>query len=153
MRDIEAAFTGADGRWVLSKSAASRVTERLGDDYLAFTGRELAGPPILYLFVDGVAERLDVGPPRESGLAAWGIAAAGAKVLLGRYSASKEDAASAWECLRDLKARGMTEPVLIATDGVPGLIRAVEEVFPQSLRQRGLADKLRHRGAKVPEER
>ena len=40
------------------------------------------------------------------------------------------------ECLRDLKARGMNDLVLVATDGAPGLIRAVEEVFPQSLRQR-----------------
>lgn len=40
------------------------------------------------------------------------------------------------ECLRDLKARRMNDLVLVATDGAPGLIRAVEEVFPQSLRQR-----------------
>ena len=33
MRDIEAAFTGADGRCVLSKSAASQVAERLWEDY------------------------------------------------------------------------------------------------------------------------
>ena len=33
MRDIEAAFTGADGRCVLTKSAASQVTERLWEDY------------------------------------------------------------------------------------------------------------------------
>ena len=153
MRDIEAAFTGADGRCVLTKSAASQVTERLWEDYLAFAGRDLAGQPILYLFLDGVAERLHLGQPREPVLAAWGIAASGAKVLLGLYSASKEDAASARECLRDLKARGMNEPVLVATDGAPGLIRAVEEVFPQSLRQRCLAHKLRNLGAKVPEER
>jgi len=153
MRDIEAAFTGADGRCVLSKSAASQVTERLWDDYLAFTGRDLAGQPILYLFLDGVAERLHLGQPREPVLAAWGIAASGAKVLLGLYSASKEDTASARECLRDLKARGMNDPVLVATDGAPGLIRAVEEVVPQSLRQRCLAHTLRNLGAKVPEER
>lgn len=153
MRDIEAAFTGADGRCVLTKSAASQVTERLWEDYVAFTGRDLAGPPILYLFLDGVAERLHLGQPREPVLAAWGIAASGAKVLLGLYAASKEDTASARECLRDLKARGMNNPVLVATDGAPGLIRAVEEVFPQSLRQRCLAHKLRNLGAKVPEER
>jgi len=153
MRDIEAAFTGADGRCVLSKSAASQVTERLWDDYLAFTGRDLAGPPILYLFLDGVAERLHLGQPREPVLAAWGIATSGVKVLLGLYAASKEDTASARECLRDLKARGMNDPALVATDGAPGLIRAVEEVFPQSLRQRCLAHKLRNLGAKVPEER
>ena len=69
-------------------------------------------------------------------LAAWGIAASGTKCLLGLYSASKEDTASARECLRDLKARRMNDLVLVATDGAPGLIRAVEEVFPQSLRQR-----------------
>ena len=74
-------------------------------------------------------------------------------MLLGLYSASKEDAASARECLRDLKARGMNDPVLVATDGAPGLIRAVEEVFPQSLRQRCLAHKPHNLGAKVPEER
>ena len=153
MRDIEAAFTGADGRCVLSKSAASQVAERLWDDYLVFAGRDLSRQPVLYLFLDGVAERLHLGQPREPVLAAWGIAASGAKVLLGLYSASKEDAASARECLRDLKARGMNDPVLVATDGAPGLIRAVEEVFPQSLRQRCLAHKLRNLGAKVPEER
>lgn len=153
MRDIEAAFTGADGRCVLTKSAASQVTERLWEDYLAFAGRDLAGQPILYLFLDGVAERLHLGQPREPVLAAWGIAASGAKLLLGLYSASKEDTASARECLRDLKARGMNDPALVATDGAPGLIRAVEEVCPQSLRQRCLAHKLRNLGAKVPEER
>ncbi|MDS4030548.1 MAG: transposase [Candidatus Contendobacter sp.] len=57
MRDIEAAFTGADGRCVLTKSAASPVTERWWEDYLAFAGRDLAGQPILYRFLDGVAER------------------------------------------------------------------------------------------------
>ncbi|MDS4030547.1 MAG: transposase [Candidatus Contendobacter sp.] len=74
-------------------------------------------------------------------------------MLLGLYTASKEDAASARECPRDLKGRGMNEPVLVAPDGAPGLIRAVEEVFPQSPRQRCLAHKLRNLGAKVPEER
>ena len=81
------------------------------------------------------------------------MATTGDKVLLGLYTASKEDTASARESLRDLKARGMNEPVLVVTDGAPGLIRAVEGVFPQSLRQHGLAHKLRNLGSKVPEER
>jgi transposase-like protein len=40
--------------------------------------------------------------------------------------------------------------VLVSTDGAPGLIRAVEEVFPKSLRQRCLAHKIRNLEAKVP---
>lgn len=43
--------------------------------------------------------------------------------------------------------------MLGTTDGAPGLIRAFEEVFPRSLRQRCLAHKLRNLQAKVPEER
>jgi transposase-like protein len=42
--------------------------------------------------------------------------------------------------------------VLVATDGAPGLIRAVEEVFPRSLRQRCLAHRIRNLEAKVPAE-
>ena len=55
--------------------------------------------------------------------------------------------------MRDLKARRLGDPLPTVTDGVPGLIRAVEEVLPRSLRQRCLAHKLRNLEAKVPQER
>ena len=153
MRDIEAAFTDESGRCTLSKSAASQVAEKLWQDYQAFAARDVSGADILYLFVDGVAERLHIGQRREPVLAAWGIASTGEKLLLGLYAASKEDTDSARECLRDLKARGMNDPVLVASDGAPGLCRAIEEVFPRSLRQRCLAHKIRNIGNKVPDER
>jgi putative transposase len=73
VRDIEAAFTDAQGRSVLSKSAASALSERLWEDYQSFAGRDLSEWRVLYLFVDGVAERLHLGQPREAVLAAWGI--------------------------------------------------------------------------------
>ncbi len=38
------------------------------------------------------------------------------------------------------------------TDGAPGLIRALEEGLPKTLRQRCLADKVRNIVAKLPEE-
>ena len=153
MRDIEAAFTNESGECVLSKSAASRVCERLWNDYQAFASRDLSSLDILYLFIDGVAERLHLGQPREPVLVTWGIASDGKKHLLGLYSASKEDTVSARECLRDLKARGMNDPILTASDGAPGLMRAIEEVFPRGLRQRCLAHKMRNLESKVPEER
>ncbi|MDG4596661.1 MAG: transposase [Candidatus Contendobacter sp.] len=55
--------------------------------------------------------------------------------------------------MHDLKARRMNDSVLVAPDGAPGLIRAVEEVFPQSLRQCCLAPTLRNLGAKVLKKR
>jgi len=66
---------------------------------------------------------------------------------------TKEDTASAREFLRDLKGRSLNEPLLVASDGAPGLIPAIEEVFPKSLRQRCLAHRIRNLEGKVPQER
>ena len=152
VRDIEAAFTDESGRCAWTKSAASELTERLWSDYQAFAGRDLAEFKVLYLFIDGIAERLHLGQPREAVLAAWGIIESGTKVLLGLAPGTKEDTASCRDFLRDMKARNLNDPVLVSTDGAPGLIRAVEEVFPKSLRQRCLAHKMRNLEAKVPAE-
>jgi hypothetical protein len=64
-RDIEAVFAGADGRSLLSRTAVSEVTERLWAEYEAFASRDLAEFAVTYLFVDGIAERLHLGQPRE----------------------------------------------------------------------------------------
>jgi transposase-like protein len=152
VRDIEAAFTDESGRCVLTKTAASELTERLWADYQAFASRDLSEFKVLYLFVDGIAEKLHLGQPREAVLAAWGITETGHKVLLGLAPGTKEDTASCRDFLRDLKARGLADPILGATDGAPGLIRAFEEVFPRALRQRCLAHKIRNLESKVPAE-
>ncbi len=65
----------------------------------------------------------------------------------------KESTSACVDFLRDLTARGMNNPVLVITDGAPGLIAAVEQVFPASLRQRCLAHKMRNLETKVPAER
>jgi transposase-like protein len=152
VRDIEAAFVDESGRCVLTRSAVSAVTERLWADYQVFASRDLSDQTVVYLFVDGIAERLHLGQPREAVLAAWGITPSGDKVLLGLLPGTKEDTVSCKEFLRDLKARGLNDPVLVVTDGAPGLIRAVEEVFPRSLRQRCLAHRIRNLQNKVPDE-
>lgn len=152
VRDIEAAFTDEAGRCLLSRTAASELTERLWADYQAFASRDLGEFKLLYLFVDGIAEKLHLGQSREAVLAAWGIVETGHKVLLGLAPGTKEDTASCRDFLRDLKARNLVDPVVVITDGAPGLIRAAEEVFPRSLRQRCLAHKIRNLQSKVPEE-
>jgi len=47
--------------------------------------------------------------------------------------------------------RGLKVPLTVTTDGAPGLIRAVEEVWPQSLRIRCWVHKMRNVLDKVPE--
>jgi transposase-like protein len=78
-RDIEAVFAGADGRSLLSRTAVSEITERLWAEYEGFASRDLSEFEVTYLFVDGIAERLHLGQPREAVLAAWGILADGKK--------------------------------------------------------------------------
>jgi transposase-like protein len=153
VRDIESAFTDRRGQCVLTRSAVSELTERLWADYQAFATRDLSEVALLYLFIDGIAERLHLGQPREAVLAAWGITASGKKELLGLAPGSKEDTQCCRELLRDLKARGLSDAVLVISDGAPGLIRGIEESAPRSLRQRCLFHKLRNLEAKVPAER
>jgi putative transposase len=115
VRDIEAAFTDEARRCVLTRTAASELTERLWADYEPFASRDLREFKVLYLFVDGIAEKLHLGQPREAVLAAWGIVEGGHKVLLGLASGTKEDLASCRDFLRNLKARNLADPILIVT--------------------------------------
>jgi transposase-like protein len=151
-RDIEAVFADEAGRSLLSRTAVSEITERLWAEYETFASRDLAEFEIVYLFVDGIAERLHLGQPREAVLAAWGILSDGKKALLHLAPGTKEDTASCREFFQDLRRRGLPDPLLVASDGAPGMIRAIEECFPRSVRQRCLAHKMRNLQSKVPED-
>jgi transposase-like protein len=151
-RDIEALFTDDTGKSLLSRTAVSEITERLWTEYEGFAGRDLAEFEVLYLFVDGIAERLHLGQPREAVLAAWGILADGQKALLHLAPGTKEDTASCREFFQDMRRRGLPDPLLVVSDGAPGVIRAIEECFPRALRQRCLAHKMRNLQSKVPDD-
>jgi putative transposase len=149
-RDIEDTFTDEQGRKLLSRAAVSEITERLWEDYAAFTKRGLAEHRVVYLYVDGIAERLRAGQPREAVMAAWGIGEDGRKVLLHLMAGSKEDTETVRAFFQDMRARGLGDPLLVVSDGAPGIIRAIEECFPRSARQRCLAHRMRNLAVKVP---
>lgn len=151
-RDIEATFRGEDGRSLLSRTALTQVTEALWKEYEEFVTRDLSEVRPLYLFFDGIAEKLRVGAPREAVLVAWAITWEGAKVLLHVAPGTKESTDCCREFLQDMKRRGLADPLFTATDGAAGLIRAVEECFPTSMRQRCLAHRMRNIVAKLPED-
>jgi putative transposase len=151
-RDIEAALVEATGDHLLSRTAVSQVTEVLWADYEAFAERDLSGFEVEYLFLDAVYESLrEQAGLKEGVLAAWAICHDGRKVLLHLALGNKESYQNWLDFLRDMVARGLQAPVQTTTDGAPGLIRAVEEVFPHSLRQRCLAHKTRNVLDKVPD--
>lgn len=151
VRDIEATFVDEEGRSLLSRSAVSELTAKLWEEYEEFATRDLSEHEIRYLFLDGVAERLRPGLGREAVLCAWGIDAEGKKILLALAPGTKEDTESCRAFIEDMRRRGLGDPLLVVTDGAPGLIRAVEECFPRSYRQRCLAHRMRNLQVKVPE--
>jgi transposase-like protein len=151
-RDIEEAFGEATGERLLSRTAVSQLTESLWEEYEAFINRDLSDFAVEYLFLDAVYESLrQQGGGKEGVLCAWGICRDGRKVMLHLALGNKESYANWLEFARDMARRGLQTPVLVVTDGAPGLIRAVEEVYAESLRQRCLAHKVRNVTDKVPD--
>jgi len=153
-RDVEAAFTDAHGVCLLSRTAVSEVTEALWAEYEAFQQRALAEVPLLAVFLDGLYEPLRRhGVEREAVLVAWGITLEGQKVLLSLALGNRESH-DAWRSfLRDLVERGLPTPLTITTDGAPGLLRAVAEQWPLSLRLRCWVHKMRNLETKIPADR
>jgi transposase-like protein len=151
-RDIEDALEEATGGRLLSRTAVSQVTEVLWDEYEAFAERDLSGFEVEYLFLDGVYESLrEQGGGKEGILCAWAICANGRKVLLHLALGNRESYQNWLDFLRNMVKRGLRAPVQTTTDGAPGLILAVEEVFPNSLRQRCLFHKTGNVLDKVPD--
>jgi len=152
-RDIEDAFREVTGDLLLSRTAVSAITDQLWADYQAFSERDLSCFEVEYLFLDGVYESLRrLAGLKEGILVAWGICRDGQKVLLHMGLGNKESYTAWQDFIRDIQGRGLQAPVLVTTDGAPGLIRAVEEAWPNSLRQRCLAHKIRNVIGKVPDD-
>ena len=152
-RAIEDAFRDPQsGACTLSRTAVSGITEALWDEYETFQQRELAEFPVLYVFLDALYEALRrQGRTREGLLCAWGICEDGRKVLLHLAVGNTESYEGWCDFLRDVVKRGLPTPLTITTDGAPGLLRAVDAVWPKSLRVRCWAHKMRNILAKVPD--
>jgi transposase-like protein len=151
-RDVEAAFSDATGQALLSKSAVSELTESLWEEYEAFARRDLSEYAVEYLFVDAIYESLrERTGAKEAVLCAWAILHDGSKVLLHLALGNKESYQGWLDFFRSMVGRGLTAPVAITSDGAPGLLRAIGEGFPQSVRVRCWFHKLQNVLAKLPE--
>jgi len=150
-RDIEDTFTDDNGTCLMSKDGVSQVTESLNDEYNRFCQRDLSVYDVVYLFVDGVYERmrLTMGS-HEAILCAWGILSDGRKMLFHISLGNKESYLSWNDFFRSMISRGLRMPLLIVSDGAPGLIKAINECFPKSKRQRCIIHKLRNIATKLP---
>jgi putative transposase len=149
-RDVEATLAEALGaQAALSRSTVSRICSQISEEFTAWSTRSLAEVELDYLYLDGTCFRYHPGARAEPVLVAYGITTTGSPVFLGLAPAASEGHDPWIEFLHDLSGRGLRSPVLVVTDGAPGLLGAVEQAFPAALRQRWLVHRLRNLLAKV----
>jgi putative transposase len=128
-----------------SASAVSRLNQTLTEQYEAWRERRLQEHwRIVYL--DGIHFDIRHGDKVDPTiiLVALGVDLLGSKEVLARRPCA-EESKDGWACLlQDLRTRGATKIDLIVTDGHDGLLAAMDELFPATLRQRCLVHKQRN---------
>jgi len=150
MRDVESLCEEA-GLGKLSKSTASRICGELRERFEQFKRRDLYGVRLVALFLDAIFLNVRAKGPKEGVLCAWGFTEQGERVLVGVCLGMRESHEDWLSLARDLIARGLGPPMLVVSDGAPGLIKAVEQCWPSSDRQHCSVHRGRNLIAKLPE--
>jgi putative transposase len=136
----------------VSATTVSAVAQALDRHVAAYHQRPLKDH-YTYLALDGIHLRCKGadGPSHRVVLVAYGLGPGGRKELIGFRQAPSEGERHWTTFLQDLYRRGLTGQrlVLVTTDGAAGLIAALDFVYPQALRQRCWAHKLRNLAGKL----
>jgi len=153
-RDFKRALKPLWGKSGLSRSSISRANRALKEAFNNWRRRDLSLEEIIYLFLDGVylgvrGNSRDV----EAVLVAHGISREGKRVVLHLSLGGRESTESWKGVLNDLVERGLRRPQLLITDGNPGLLKAIKDIWPEVPRQRCAVHRIRNVLARVPKKR
>src|SRR5438067_3729385 len=148
-RDIESLAEEAELGHV-SKTAVSRICRELRDRYTAFCNKSLADLNLMALFLDAIYLPTRPSGQKEGVLVAWGYTTEGKRVLVAVRLGQRESHEDWLDLGRDLTRRGLRAPWLVVSDGAPGLIKAIEQLWPEADRGRCAVHKLRNVIAKLP---
>ena len=148
-RDIESLAREA-GLGTISKTTVSTICRELRDRYRAFRARSIGEVRLLVLMLDAIYLPVRPDGPKEGVLVAWGFTTGGERVLLDVCLGQRERTEDWLDLGRGLIARGLRSPLLVISDGAPGLIRAITELWPDADRGRCVVHRLRNILAKLP---
>jgi transposase-like protein len=136
-----------------SAQTVSRVALSLDSEVRRFHNRPLSDH-YCYLILDGITLKVKgaSGVKKRLVLCAYAITPEGKREMISFRQAPSESEVQ-WEAfLRDLYERGLEGKtlILVVSDGNPGLLRALDTVYPYVSRQRCWVHKLRNVAAKLP---
>jgi putative transposase len=135
----------------ISTSAISRITDRVTQDVAVWQNRPLES---LYcvVWMDGIVFKV-----RENARVidktiyiAIGLRTDGRKEVLGLWLGKNESASFWMSVLTDMKARGVQDILITATDNLKGFTEAIRSVFPESTKQICVVHQIRNACRFVP---
>lgn len=120
----------------VSSSTISRITSRVAEDIVSWQNRPL-DPVYLIVWMDGIVFKVRENSKviNKTVYIAVGLNTNGLKEVLGMWLGKHESAAYWMSVLTDLKARGVEDILITATDNLNGFTQTIRAVFPSAATQ------------------
>ena len=120
----------------VSPSTISRITSRVTEDIVAWQNRPLE-PIYLIVWMDGIVFKVRENSKviNKTVYIAVGLKRDGLKEVLGMWLSTNESAAYWMSVLTDMKARGVEDILITATDNLNGFTQTIRSVFPNAATQ------------------
>jgi transposase-like protein len=117
----------------VSTSTISRITDAIASDVIAWQNRSLE-PVYLVVWMDGIVFKVRENSKviNKTIYLAVGLNRNGLKEVLGMWLGRNESASFWLGVLTDLKARGVDDILITATDNLNGFTETIKQVFPES---------------------
>lgn len=120
----------------ISTSTISRITDVITNDIIAWQNRPLE-PVYLIVWMDGIVFKVRENSKviNKTVYIAVGLKTDGKKEVLGLWLGKNESASFWMSVLTDLRARGVEDILITATDNLNGFTQTITHVFPKSKTQ------------------
>lgn len=120
----------------ISTSTISRITDKISNDIVAWQNRPLE-PTYLIVWMDGIVFKVRENSKviNKTIYIAVGLRSDGYKEVLGLWLGKNESSAFWMSVLTDMKARGLNDILITATDNLNGFTDTIKAVFPQATTQ------------------
>ena len=120
----------------ISTSTISRITNRITEDILTWQNRPLE-PVYLIVWMDGIVFKVRENSKviNKTIYIAVGLRTDGKKEVLGLWLGKTESASFWMSVLTDIKARGVNDILITATDNLNGFTDTIKTIFPNSTTQ------------------